>query len=204
MAKRYAAILIAMLLASAFAGVCDADEAAKLAELIQSKQCDRAEQYAKRNLKGSNQPMGLAWVELTCRNNKNAGIVYLQQSIKMGNPNAQRILDQLTGHEAVPTSQSQVSCDRVYGLDAMLDDQAKETQVVYNSHIERASNESFAATLAGAANQSFAGGMGAGMTASGAPYRARVNDLIAERDSKVRDIRNQQKKLRYENPSCYP
>lgn len=200
------AISVAVLLS--FVGPVEAssqDVADRLAGLVNSKQCDKAERFVYKNLKGSEVPFGLSWIELSCRGNRERGIQYLKQSADMGNKSAQELLakygsDSSQGSSS-PTSQS---CDKVYGLDAMLEDQAKETQAVYNSHIDRASNESFAATLAGAAGQSFVGGAGAGMTSSGAPYRARVNDLVAERDLKLRNIRNQQQKLRYENPSCYP
>lgn len=176
----------------------------KLTQLIQSKQCDAAEQFAYKNFKGAMIPYALGANELICRGNRSKASYYFEQSSRMGNQRASQLLAEIQAQDIKEGQNQRASCDKVYGLDAMLDDQAKEAQAVYNSHIERASNESFAATLAGAANQSFAGGMGAGMTASGAPYRARVNDLVAERDSKLRDIRNQQKKLRYENPSCYP
>lgn len=176
----------------------------KLTQLIQSKQCDAAEKYAYKHFKGAMIPYALGANELLCRGDKRRATIYFEQSSKMGNSQATNLLADIQAQEVKENQQQRISCEKIYGLDSMLEDQAKETQAVYNNHIERASNESFAATLAGAAGQSFSGGAGAGMTASGASYRARVNDLVAERDVKLKSIRNKQQKLRYENPSCYP
>lgn len=174
----------------------------QVAVLINKKQCDAAESYAHKNLKGSVLPYWLGVNEGSCRGNKEAGVALIKQSAQMGNAEAKKTVAIWAKNQESAKQQKQVLCDEVFGYDAMFDEQIKETQDIYGNLLDRLSDQRLQASLAGAGGRSWTWAQG--MQQASAPYDNKINQVILERDNKISKLKYEQKKLRYDNRDCYP
>jgi hypothetical protein len=95
-------------------------------------------------------------------------------------------------------------CDQALGYDAMISDQINQTANLYDEAIENARKQALNAFLTGAGGRSTNGGALAAGAIASQPYENRMNELILERDTKLNDLKFQQKKARFENKRCYP
>lgn len=193
-------VFVCLVIASSF--VLASPQENQVAVLINKKQCDAAESYAHKNLKGSVLPYWLGINEGSCRGNKEAGVALIKQSAQMGNAEAKKTVAIWAKNQESAKQQKQALCDDVFGYDAMFDEQIKETQEIYRKLLDRLSDQRLQATLAGGAGRSWSAGQG--MAQASAPYDNKINQVILERDNKISNLKYEQKKLRYENKDCYP
>lgn len=191
-------LLIALIPTALLAGERGAE---KFIRLMEEKRCDQAEQQAKQVFKGSFLLYAQGMVNYFCRGDKRAGYAQFKQSANMGDATAKTLLADID-RQSKEIQESR--CNDVYALDATYSKHIAEIQDVYAQEIEATRSQGTSAFLLGAAGTGSIGETLGSAGRASMPYTDRINRLVFERDSKIREIRRKQSQLRVENRPCFP